>query len=92
VHGALQKAISKARREAAQTYSLGRAYAPLEEGARLKMVRGKDVKMQNDMFGFTYAAEWTPAAHNPDFSSQADGFLDDKDASPFEKDTEEPPF
>lgn len=92
VHGELQKAISKGRREAAQKYNLGRTFAPLEEGARLKLIRGQDRKMPNGMFGFTYSAVWTPAANNPDFTSQADGFLDDKDSSPFEKDTDEPPF
>lgn len=85
VHGALQKAISKARREAGS----GGRPAPLEEGAKCKVVRTESVRMQNDFYGHQYVAQWIPAAQNPDFQAAADQFMD-KD--PFGGDDGEPPL
>lgn len=92
VHGQLAKAISKGRREAAQKYSLGRTYAPLELGAVAVITRGKDVKTPNDMYGFTFKCEWTPAASNPDHT---DALMDKASEDPWETSAageDEPPF
>lgn len=85
VHGALQKAISKARKEA----GTGGKPAPLEEGARCQVIRLESVKMANDYFGHQYAAKWTPAAQNPNFTKPAEAFMD-KD--PFGGGDGEPPL
>lgn len=69
VHGQLAKAIRKARQEAAQQYKLNTRTAPLEAGAHVKVTRGEDQKFPNDYYGFTFTAEWTPAAHNPAYQS-----------------------
>lgn len=69
VNGQLAAAIRKARQQAAQKYKMGVRSAPLEAGAHVKVVRGEDKKFQNDYFGFTFEAEWTPATHNPAYQN-----------------------
>lgn len=69
VAGQLNTAIRKARQKAAQQYNLGVRLAPLEAGAHVKITRGDDKKFANDMFGHTYEAVWTPAAHNPEYQN-----------------------
>lgn len=95
VHGELAKAIRKAREEAAVKYKLSDRRAPLEAGAHVKVTRGEDKKFANDYYGFTFEAEWTPAAHNPAYqNSQADATEGPED--PWETgsqaESEEPPF
>lgn len=95
VNGQLAAAIKKARQQAAQKYKLGVRNAPLEAGAHVKVTRGEDRKFQNDYFGFTFEAEWTPAAHNPAYqNAQEDAAVGPADDSPWDtsgKD-DEPPF
>lgn len=95
VNGQLAAAVRKARQVAAQQYKLGVRSAPLENGAHVKVVRGNDKKFQNDYFGFTFEAEWTPAAHNPAYQNAqmdaATGPADDPWAKSAAGD-EEPPF
>lgn len=95
VHGMLAKAISKARKQAAQQHKLGRASAPLEVGALVEITRGDDVKMANDMYGYTYSATWTPAASNPDHTdalaaAAEDPWSDNPTTAAAQE--EEPPF
>lgn len=93
VHGQLAKAVRKARQDAAQKYKLGTRTAPLEVGAHVKITRGQDQKFANDYFGFTFTAEWTPAAHNPAYqSAQMDATEGPGDESPWDTGSEEPPF
>lgn len=86
VQGAIQAALRKARRDAGS----GGKPAPMEAGAYVKITRGEDKKMPNDMYGYTFTAEWTPAKQN---GKVADSFVDGDD--PFAKEsaaTDEPPF
>lgn len=96
VSGQLAAAIRKARQEAAQKYKLGVQRAPLEAGAHCKVTRGADKKFANDYFGFTYVAEWTPAAHNPAYqNSVMDATEGPGDDSPWAATggaDDEPPF
>ncbi len=94
VQGQLAKALSKARREAAQKYKLGRTFAPLELGALCEVTRTKSVKFANDFFGHTFTALWTPAANNPDHT---DALMDKASEDPWATDSpaskeEEAPF
>lgn len=98
VNGQLAAAIRKGRQQAAQKYKLGVRSAPLEDGARCRVVRTEDKKFANDYFGYTYECEWTPAAHNPNYqNSQMDategpgGAADDPWATS-QGESEEPPF
>jgi len=98
VNGQLAAAVRKARQQAAQKYKLGVRSAPLEAGARCRVVRGEDKKFANDYFGFTFEAEWTPAAHNPNYQNAQMDAAEGPDAGdPWESGTpepesEEPPF
>jgi hypothetical protein len=98
VNGQLAAAIKKGRQEAAQKYKLGKRLAPLEEGVHVKVTRGRDKKMPNDYFGFTFTAEWTPAAHNPAYqNAQLDATEGPADDSPWDTgssqaESDEPPF
>lgn len=99
VSGQLTKAINKARQEAARKYKLGVRTAPLEVGAHVRVVRGEDTKFANDYFGFTYKAEWTPAANNPAYQEAQMGATEGPaDSDPWETDdksagySDEPPF
>jgi len=71
VTGGLQKALSKALRDAGN--------ADVEKGAYVKVTRGESVKM-GDFMGFTYKAEWTPAADN---SQAANSFVKGEGGDPF---------
>ena len=71
VSGKLTAALRKARQEAAVKYKLGVRSAPLEAGARVKIIRGEDQKFANDYYGYTFTAEWTPAAYNPNYQNSA---------------------
>jgi hypothetical protein len=56
----------------------------------VEVVRGEDVKLPNDMYGFTFKASWTPAASNPEHT---DKLMDSaEDGSPWAADSEEAPF
>jgi hypothetical protein len=95
----LMKAITKARAEAAQKYKLGRPKAPLEAGAHVRIKRGPDKKFPNDYFGFSFVAQWTPAANNPAWTEKMLDSVDESDPWATESDTpaaaaqeEEPPF
>jgi hypothetical protein len=99
VNGQLAAAIRKARQTAAQKYKLGVRSAPLEAGAHCRVVRGEDKKFANEYYGFTFEAEWTPAAHNPayqnslmDSTEGPDGAGDDPWETGSQAESEEPPF
>lgn len=78
VHGELQKALKKARREAGN--------ATLEQGAHVKVKRTAPVKKPNGYFAYTYEAHWTPASANPSFAEKAFDAAGDPDGG------DEPPF
>jgi len=63
VSGGLQKALTKALRDAEN--------AQVEKGAHVKIIRGDSVKA-GDFMAYSYTAEWTPAADN---GSAANKFL-----------------
>jgi len=97
VSGQLAAAIRKARQTAAQKYKLGVRNAPLEAGARVRVVRTEDKKFQNDYFGFTFEAEWIPAAQNPNYTNALMDSTEGPDGGdPWETgsqaESEEPPF
>jgi hypothetical protein len=96
VNGKLVEAIRKARQAAAKQYNLGVRTAPLEAGAHCKVVRGEDTKFANDFYGFTYTAEWTPAAHNPAYQESQMNAAAGPDDDPWDtgspEQDEEPPF
>jgi len=86
VHGTIQQALKKARRDA----GTGGRPAPMEAGAYVKITRGPDKKFPNGYFGFTFTAEWTPAKDN---GKVPDAFLDSDDPFAKESDaTDDPPF
>lgn len=62
VYGGLQRAVSKALKDAGSR---------VEKGAYVKITRGQDVKVTGSQyFSYTYTAVWTPAAKN-DRAAQA---------------------
>lgn len=75
VKGGLQKAVSKALRD---------AKSKLEVGAYLDLTRGKDLPPVKKGFGgaHTFSAIWTPASQNPHAAS-AMLAQDDDDEAPF---------
>jgi hypothetical protein len=75
VHGELQKALKKARREAGN--------AKLEVGAHVKIRRTAPVKKPNGYFAYTYDGHWTPASANPAHAEAAFDAAGDPEEPPF---------
>lgn len=73
VKGGVQHALKKALKEAGN--------APVEKGAYVRIVRGKDAKRPGSKYwSYTYTATWTPADQN---MKAAASFVDEADDDPF---------